>query len=188
MNEAQLKLAWQTQAQTLPPMSPQEMLAQGSAWQRRIARRNRLEVLAGAFVVVVFCFYIWLFPFWLTRLGSAMVVAGTLAVLWQLRRRASSRMPPADWGRPWFEFQRAELSRQRDALRSVWLWYLGPLLPGMAVFGWSLLPEWRASDALALVALVLAEFGLVFWLNWRAAAKIQREIDALEVQARLQSS
>lgn len=180
MNEDDFKRAWQMQPCALLQRSTQDLRAEATAFQRKIARRNRREYLAGAVVIPVFCFYIWLFPYWVTRLGAALVVAGTLVVMWQLHRRAASRAVPTDLGGACLQFQRAELARQRDALRAVWLWYLGPLLPGLVVFMWgrqggsAKLVEWLVDLAM------LAVFVAIAWINRRAATHLQRQIDALD--------
>lgn len=177
-------------AQALPPLdlSADELRRRTSALHSRVARRNRVEYLAGGlFVIPVYAFYIWLFPFWLTKLGALLVVLGTLVVLQQLRRRASSRaLPPEALGQDWAAFHRAELLRQRDAVRSVWLWYIGPLVPGFWLFLWGRETElagqgmeWVFSLTHAGALLVLL---LVLVFNWRAARRYQREINALDRQ------
>jgi hypothetical protein len=119
-----------------------------------------------------------------TRLGAALVVAGTLVVMWQLNRRASSRVVPADLGGACLQFQRDELVRQRDALRSVWLWYLVPLLPGLVVFMWGMQRGSAHHPFEMLVdGFMLAVFVTIAVINRRAAAKLQRQIDILDAMA-----
>ena len=181
MSDELFKQVWQTQTNTLPQRAPENLRAEATAFQRKIERRNRREYLAGAFVIPVFCFYIWLFPYWVTRVGAAMVVLGTMVVMWQLHQRASSRVVPSDFGGACLQFQCAELARQRDALRSVWLWYLGPLLPGLVVFMWGQ-QGGSANHPVELIVdvFMLVVFLAIAWLNRRAAVKLQRQIDTLE--------
>jgi hypothetical protein len=109
-----------------------------------------------------------------------LVVLGTLVVMWQLHRRAASRAVPKDFGASGLQFQRTELARQCDALRSVWLWYLAPLVPGFAVFMWGRQGR-SAKPAYLLVDLtMLAVFAAIAWINRWGAAKLQRQIDALD--------
>lgn len=176
----QLKQAWQAQPGALPFRSGENLRAQATAFQRQVAHRNLREYFAGIFVIPVFCYYVWLFPYWLTRLGAALVVAGNIVVLWQLHRRAASRVVPAQLGAACLQFQRDELERQRDALRSVWLWYLGPLMPGLVIFVWGLQNGSIHPFALLVEGVMLATFVTIAWINRRAAAKIQRRIDALD--------
>jgi len=83
----------------------------------------------------VFGYYFKLVPGLVARAGAVMTIAGALFVAYQLHRRASSETAPAATE---FEqclgFHRRGLERQRDALENVWSWYLGPLIPGLAVF------------------------------------------------------
>ena len=183
MSEDDVKRLWQAQSFPLPQRSAEDLLAEATIFQRRIARRNLREYVAGAVIVPVFCFYIWLFPYWVTRLGSLLVVLGTLVVIWQLHRRAASRAVPKDFGVSGLQFQRTELARQRDALRTVWLWYLGPLVPGLAVFMWGIQGGSAKRINLLVELTMLTVFAAIAWINRRAAAKLQRQIDTLDTLA-----
>ena len=78
--------------------------------------------------------------------------------------------------------------RQRDALKSVWRWYLLPFVPGMLVFtlGTTLetASEIPLSAAFASGAISLGFIGLVFYgihaLNAHAAKKVDAEISAID--------
>lgn len=189
MTDDDLKRLWQDQPLPLPAPSLDRVKADARATQRRVARRNALEYVACVLVLAVFSFYIAVFPSTLMRVGSALVMAGTLVVAWQLHRRASSTpLPEAVGEQGWLAYQRAQLVRQRDALRSAWLWYVAPFLPGVAVFRWGVevdLPAgapfvrgWVANLGIALVFLAVAV------LNRWAARRLQRQIDALDTQTR----
>ena len=189
MNEDQLKQLWKDQAMTTAALSLDDLRVDAKRLRRRVVLRNALEYAACVLVVAGFAFYIVRFPFPLMRLGSALVIAGTLAVAWQMHRRASGTPLPGDTlARSWLDFQHAQLARQRDALRSVWLWYVGPLVPGIIVFRWGVETELAAGApfargwvANAVIALV---FAAVIALNRYGARKLQRRIDALEREAR----
>jgi hypothetical protein len=133
MDEQDVKNMWRSApAADTAPLQEAELARRARHFQRRIARRNFLEYAAALLVCVGFGFYLWKFPDPLMRLGSVLTIAGILVVVWQLRQRASSRaLPGAESALPSRDFHRAELVRQRDALRSVWLWYVAPLVPGM---------------------------------------------------------
>ncbi len=187
-NDHNLKQLWQQQATPTVAFTQEAIRRQALAFQRRIAWRNRTEYAAGVLVMAVFAFYIWEFPFWLMRLGSALIIAGSLVLMWQLHRRASSQSTPADGaGMSCLAFHRAALVRQRDALRSVWLWYIGPLVPGLVVFRWGVetaldatapfAQGWVANLVIALVLLA------VIGVNLLAARKLQRKIEALDRDA-----
>jgi len=183
MSENDIKSSWQSQPLALPLRSPEDLRAEAAVFQRKIARRNLREYVAGAVVIPAFSFYIWYFPYWVTRLGAALVVLGTLVVMWQIHRRAASRAVPEDFGSAGLQFQRRELSRQRDALRSVWLWYLGPLVPGLAVFMWGIQGGSAGPFELLVDLMMVAVFIVIAWVNRWAAAKLQRRIDMLDALA-----
>jgi hypothetical protein len=185
-----LKALWRDQEPTAMPIHLAEIRERTTTFERRIRRRNRREYLGVAAVILGFGCYVWLLPGWLTKLGSALVIVGALFVAWRLHRRGSPGTAPADaQGRTSIAFLRGELIRQRDLLKTVWFWYLGPLVPGMALM---MLGEWLrrqgAGRALAEarfnVILTIAVCALVFlgigFLNVWAAAKLQRRIDGLD--------
>jgi hypothetical protein len=184
--------AWQDSVAEAPLPALADLRSGVDRFHRMIQRRNRIEY--GASVLVVLCFgvYTFMLPSPIARIGAALVVLGTLFVVWQLNRRASAVAAPAvDAARPLIAHQRAQLVRQYDALAKVWLWYLLPFVPGLAVMmmgptiarGPAAILQMRSGDALAMLILV-AVFGGIWWLNRRAAHKLHKmiaEIDALRV-------
>lgn len=189
MNEDQLKNLWKDQAMTTTALSPGQLRSGATRLRRRVVLRNALEYAVCALVIAGFAFHFVRFPAPFMRVGSVLVIAGTLVVAWQLHRRASSTPLPGDAGaRSWLDFQRAQLMRQRDALRSAWLWYIGPLVPGVVVFRWGVETELGAGAPFARGWLADAAIAAVFLgvlaLNLYGARKLQRRLDALEREAR----
>ena len=172
---------WQTQTTDAAPIDIDEIRAGAMKFRRTIRRRNLREHVAGAVVTAVFGFYAWAADGPWTRTGALLVIAGNLYVALQIGRRG--------WSNPWapdapvIAAHRAELERQRDALRSVWRWYLLPYVPGMTAFAVGVEvdnpPVAWVSLAIYL-ALGLASFAVVAALNRAAARQMQREIDALD--------
>ena len=185
MSNDQLKQLWQSQGAPGVALSTDQLRRQAGVFQRRVLRRNALEYGAGLAVMLVFAFYIWAFPHALMRIGCVLIMLGCAWALVQMRRRAGG--PALAWTAaelPSLEAHRRELVRQRDALRSVWLWYVGPFVPGMVVFRWGVETELDASAPFArglVPNLVIAAVLLaVVWINRRAANKLQRQLDQLE--------
>lgn len=178
------RLLWREQAvAALQPLPADALAAQAHRLQHTVGRRNRRETVAAALVAVVFLGYAWFFPYWLTKLGALLNVAGVGVMLWQLRRRASAQPPPEALAASLLQFHRAELARQRDALRSAWRWYVAPLVPGLVLFLCGRQIEngqWRPGVFVATVAVLAA----IVWINRRAANRLQREIDDLDTLTR----
>ena len=191
---------WQSQPTEPRKINPEDLRRRMQRFERRIARRNLREYLAAAFVVCVFGYYTHLFPMLLVRIGCAMVIAGTLYVMFELHRRASAEPAPAELAlTSCVEFQRRQLERQRDALRSVWSWYLLPFVPGICVFLVGLF-EFGVRTAHAAgrsfnAGTIVVSFGLVsavaagvffaVWkLNLRAARKLEAQIEELNALMR----
>lgn len=171
---------WRGQAlPPLQPLPPEELAQQATRLQRSVSRRNRRETVVAVLIAPVFLFYAWVFPHWLTKLGALLCVAGLGVLLWQLHRRAAARPLPEVLAGSLLSFHRSELARQRDALRSAWLWYAAPLVPGMVLFLCGRQIEngvWQPG-VFAFVALVT---GGVVLLNLYAAHKLQGQIDKLD--------
>ncbi len=180
--------SWQTASATtaLPPL--EELRARADKFRRQIARRNWIEYAAGLFVIIAFGVMTFVMPVPAMRIGSAMVVGGTCVLLWQLHKRGTPLTPPTHGGQlSVMEYRRCDLAKQRDALDSIFTWYLLPLIPGMLVliaapFLSTSFDEWQMppADFWLAVAFIVAVFGGVYALNKWAARKLQQEIDEID--------
>lgn len=180
--------AWQASVAEAPLPALADLRSGVDRFHRMIVLRNRLEYGASVLVILCFGLYTFMLPSPIARIGAFMIVLGTLFVAWQLYRRASAIVAPAVEGaRPLIAHQRAQLVRQRDALAKVWLWYLLPFAPGLGVmmFGPALargpaaLLHMGWGDSLSML-FVAAVFAGIWWLNRRAARKLQKAIDELD--------
>lgn len=163
----------------LQPLPPQQLAEQASRLQGIVSRRNRREAVVAALMVPVFLFSAWIFPHWMTKLGALLVLAGTGVVMWQMVRRASARALPRDLASSLLDFHRRELARQRDALRSAWLWYVAPIVPGLVLLLCGRQIEngrWQPS---VFIVTALTMLGVVL-VNLYAARGLQRQIDKLD--------
>jgi len=185
-----MKDLWQSQPTEPPGIRPEELRRKMNKFERRIFRRNVREYAAGAIVIAIFGYYEWGFRELFVRLGAGLVIAGTLYVMYQLHQRASRRPAPADLGSSTcIEFHRKSLERQRDALRTVWSWYLLPFAPGLSVLVIGSIASQRAAhpgnlgglviSILASQGIIPAVFFAIWKLNRRAADRLQTQIDEL---------
>ncbi len=171
-------------------MSLADVHLHAQRFQSRIRSRNTIEYIAAAFVVAAFVWMAVTVPEPIIRTGAALIVGGALYVCWQLHRlgRAATRDELNTGAQSWVTFHRAELTRQRDALRSVWSWYLAPFVPGMLVFvaGVSFTPEnpaplpARLGVFLAGLAIMAGVYAVIWLLNAVAAKRLDAEIAALD--------
>lgn len=186
MNEPLAQL-WADQCRDAAPPDAESLARADARLRRRIFRRDAIEYAAGLFAAGVFVNTGLQTPDWGVRIGCAAIVAGMVAVLVNLWRRRPR--PPAEaLGASMLDFHRAQLTRQRDILASVWRWYLAPLAPGMALFLLAVvrvaaeqLPFGTAILGGTIAATVVAA---VFWgihrLNLRAAKSLDAKIEALD--------
>ncbi len=181
---------WTQQTQDPFAMSLADVHAHAQRFQTRIRTRNIIEYLAAAFVVTFFVWTAFTVPEFIVQVGAALIAAGALYVCWQLHRqgRAATRAELEAGAQSWVVFHRSQLARQREALRTVWGWYLAPFIPGMAVFlaGVSFteanpapLPA-KLAVFLTGCGLIAAVFAAVGWLNSLAVKKLDAEIGALD--------
>ena len=171
---------WQSQNPQPFHMSVEEIRERARKFQRRIHWRNLREYIGVAVVVLIFGSQTFARIDPIRRIGSGLLVAGALWIAWHLRAHGASREVAGDC----LSFHRRELERQRDLLRSVWKWYLGPMIPGLlliAVGSWSGNHAPYHTEFLILYVVVCA---LVFYaigrLNERGARYLQRQIDELD--------
>lgn len=186
MTDDPAKKAWQASVEVAggPPL--EEVRKGADKFYRYIKWRNRVEYAACVLVVAGFSTYVFVLPNLVHRIASVLVVLATFYVGWQMHRRASAIPPEAAGAMPLLQFARTQMVRQRDALRSIFTWYLLPFLPGMGLFLTGTLLQKHAEGGLKLMsdgvgpAVVVAVFAGVWWLNQVAARRLQRHIDEID--------
>jgi hypothetical protein len=183
-----VKQAWQASVSNAPLPTLDAVQAGADRFYRLVRRRNRIEYAAAVLVILCFTAYTFLLPSPVARIGAALVVVGTLVMVWQLHRRAAPTAPPAaEAALPLIVHQRAQLVRQHDALAKVGRWYLLPFVPGLALMvlapavenGLQGLRHFSPGDLVAIAILALVFLG-IWLLNRRAARKLQKAIDELD--------
>lgn len=181
LNEVGLKALWQTQEEEGPVMAIEDIRRHADTFGAQVRRRNLTEYVAGAVVIVLFGGFAVVAKDAMLRASGVAIVLGCALVMWLMWRRASAGAAPADAAAAdLMAFHKGELARQRDMLAWVPVWYLGPLVPGMALFYWGIarLGPVKASLWIAM-AVSVAVFAGVAALNLWAARGIQRQIDEL---------
>jgi hypothetical protein len=178
---------WAQQHTDAAPLDAEGLARADRHFRHRIRRRDTIEYVAGLLASGVFVNTAIQTPDWGVRIGCAAIILGALVVLrnlWKLRPKPSG----SALGASSLAFHRANLVTQRDALATVWRWYLAPVVPGMVLFLLAVLrasaqhmPFWAALLVIIGVALPVAG---VFWgihhLNRVGARRLQAMIDALD--------
>lgn len=186
-----LQSLWQSMPTAPVTITVEEMRTRSLAFEKKVGRRNLIEYIASGFVIAIFAWYAtWPMPATpLWPIANILIITGTLVVVWNIHRISSAARSPASAPmESLMVFHRAELVRQRDALRTVWLWYLAPFAPGFALWLAALwigapaaqqTPAWgmRLGGAAVLAGVMFA--GIIA-LNLLGAARLQRQIDELD--------
>lgn len=176
---------WQDQPLTEMDLDMKSVIENAERFQQKIRGRNSIEYAAASVLVI------WTVVFaarsdaaLAIKAGVGLIALGGLgaAIVLRLRGHGAEGKPPvASTTRDVLSWHRSELVRQRDLLRSVPLWYLGPFVPGLvllAVGAWLAHPDKGVRISFSGV-LVLVVFVGVAYMNLRAARKLDEQIDAV---------
>jgi hypothetical protein len=189
MGSDDMRAIWQAMPVETIAVSADEMRARAEKLAGAIRKRNKTEYFACGFVLLIFGWYAtWpepATPLW--PIANIMIIAGVFLAAFNMHKRARANDPPPQASASaLIEFQRTELIRQRDALKTVWFWYVLPSVPGVILWfiaAWIGNPDepMRVSIGLAGAALVVAlVFAGIIWLNLLGAKRLQRQIDELD--------
>lgn len=173
---------WRDGGATAEPLSLAEVKTRAALFGRAIGKRNRREYIATAFVTLIFGFYALILPGMLLKLGSLLVIAGGLTMAWQLSRRTSKPDAGAE-AVDVRSYYRTRLTTEERMLASVGLWYIGPLIPGLAVFmaGLAAASGFGSLFGFAAFTAIPALVFLGIWLlNRHAAAMLRQQIERLD--------
>ena len=182
-----IQAVWANQPKEEFTMSLAEIQTRASTLQGIVKRRNFREMAVGVFLLLFFSAAAYFAKTTLSAIACGLTAAGVAYVMWRLHAigRGASAEEFAGASNNWAAFYRQELVRQRDALQGIWSWYLGPLVPGMAVYWISVGARagaewWHWVVALGGLALTAAVFIGIASANKNAAKLLQAEIDALD--------
>ena len=136
-------------------------------FDRRIWWRDLSESLAALFVIVLFGWIAWTTS-GLAQIGAWVLVAGGLFIPWHLYRTRTrhARLPADDSVANRLHAERDKVKDQIDLLRSIAVWYVGPLALGALLLiigknGWS----WWS---LPQIAVIIGVSVGVYQLNQKA--------------------
>ena len=188
MSHDPVKQAWQASVEIAGAPPLEKVRKDADKFYHRIRRRNTIEYVACAVVIVGFTVNMFTLPHVLHKIGSALVILAAIYAPWQLHRRASAVAPEMTGAIPTYAYLRGQLVRQRDALKTVFWWYVLPFLPGMVLvfLGNGYDPAMNASGPPIWVrwlifAGLVAFVGFIVWLNRLGARKMQRRVDEIDM-------
>jgi Flp pilus assembly protein TadB len=173
---------WQSQEGDHVTITLDEIRHRATRFERRVWWRNFREYAAGALVIGFFTAQLWFLQGW-RLVPPILLIAAAVYVMIQLHRRGSARsIPPDADARTSLELHRMELERQRDALRTVWHWYLLPPVPGLVAATVVVSAAGHGINAgmIGFVVLIVLVFVGVWALNQWAARKLERKIQELK--------
>ncbi len=172
---------WQNQEDERMTITLEDVRRRAARLERRVYWRNLREYAAGTIVIGASGASLWRFRGW-QLVPSLLLIAGTIYVLFQVHQRGSARSLPVDAdSKVSLDFHIRELERQRNALRTVWLWYLLPFVPGfVAEMIVSAIYRGVTRPLIAFAAALPVMFIGIWKLNESAAGKLDRRIQELK--------
>ena len=180
MNDEKLKSLWKSQPIMTGDYSFEQLQRDATVFRRKTVRGNILGSIAALAVASIFGFYAWILPVLSIRIGSGLVMLGSFFVLYQLQYRASIRkLPTMSLALPYTTYFRAELVRQRDALRDIWGWLI-PSALGMGLFFWGVAQPNPTEFPWWITSVVFIPFAAAAVMHFLAAHRLQSEIDQLD--------
>ena len=181
-NEAGAKQLWQSQPSEIPPMSTAYLQHRARELERAVRIRDFIEQGSCVLTLLACAVMIFTVPDHWLRAAMVLVFIGVAYALlqWRRRIRGYARNGTADTG---LAFYVRELEHKRDLHRTMWRWYLLPIVPGtLALMTWNFFgdPDSRGTATpWIFMALALAwVIGALIYERFKAA-QYQREIDAL---------
>jgi hypothetical protein len=188
MNDDALKKLWQEQPFGLAPVLPDAeqialMKRKMKGFDKKIFRRDFVEVAAGLLIVVWFGKELFKAASLEELIGCSLLILSSIFIDCKLIL-SKRRVPVTDPSAPVEEAIKTEIRKveiQIRLLRSVWWWYLLPLLVGVNLVFSGCNPSLAASLGYACVVLLLYFF--IYWLNQRAVKRnllpMKAELEAL---------
>jgi hypothetical protein len=171
---------WQDQEVEKMTITLDDVRRRATRLEKVVWWRNLREYAASALAAALLVPHLWRDRGWHLA-PTVLLLAGMAYVMFELHRRGRSNAVSTELGLvASVEFYRRELERQRDALRSIWSWYLLPFAPGLlAVLVESAVD--RGINALLVLSGIffVGLFVAVLFLNDRAARKLDRKIKDL---------
>jgi hypothetical protein len=165
-------------------MLPHDLQQRSREFEKNVRRAN-LELLLGVLILVFLGWRAAIAEPVSDRVAGGLIIAAALYITYQVFKRGSAgAVPPEADLSSLPALYRSRLERRRDALRSIWSWYVLPFLGGLMIF--ALRVPLAHPDQLRLWPNVVPFATLcIVWsfamrkFSERAARKLQDEIDAL---------
>lgn len=175
---------WQNQEVEEMKIPVEQLRAKAAKFQSRILWRNVREHVAALIVILWAGTTLWRASHAPERIGFALLIAAAIYYMWHLWTRGFAKpLPAALAAADCVRFYRGELERQRDLLRSIWKWAIGPIIPGVALLDiYALIspPSGRRLFSVISIAVQAAIVLIVGWLNLRAAKRLDLRIKELD--------
>lgn len=164
-----------------PNAFPDQLVAQRERFDACLDRRNRSELIAGG-VAMAFLLVAGTFgslgatnlPDLIAALGLILVAVGLGVTLWRLKRHVAAQGGARSDSSPQAALV-PRLRRESEFLRSVWSWYIGPLLPGFVLAWGGMLAGGSVGTALVGIVITVVAVAWIARANLRAAAEFDSQ-------------
>jgi hypothetical protein len=172
------------QAMTHVPATVEALVTEVRLFERMSRRGIRIEACTGIALAGFFIMPLVSAPNWALRIGWALTSAYGLYVAVVVWKHQTPPMPESlEFGAALAHY-RGELERRHRIIRTLWRWYMMPMVPGMLLIllGASIEASKRGRPlwpALIFIALMAAMGVAIHWSCQGWARKLRLRIDAL---------
>ena len=172
MKEEDIKKIWQEQPTSVRIGGNEVVLSlqqELEKFEKRIRIRDIREIVIGIAVIIFFGVALLNVPYPGAKIGAAIIIVGCINIIYRLRRAQKQRPSenPLQDIRSNLLREKEKIETQISLLKTVWRWYLLPLMVGVILFYVSF-PQPITAKVLYVAAVCLL-YGGIWWVNHYAA-------------------
>lgn len=140
------------------------------SFDKEIRSRDRIELIVGLIVAVVFTFYFFMSPSIWIKTGSAVIVLSSFFIIYWLKTGQPKRIKEPSYNHSINQHLKLEfynVQTQKKMLENIIWWYIGPLSIGLILvsFGFPL-----THQLISITVIITVDIG-IWYLNQKTVAR-----------------
>jgi|SRR5690625_1042235 len=140
------------------------------SFDKEIRSRDRMEIIAGLIVAVVFTFYFFMSSSIWIKTGSAVIVLSSLFIIYWLKTRQPKQIKEPSYNHSIYQHLKLEfynVHRQKELLENIIWWYIGPISIGLIIFSFGFTLTYQLIYITAIIAVGTG----IWYLNQKTVAR-----------------
>jgi len=153
-----------------------------------IVKRDRLEIVLAIFMSVLFGFLVYMIPYTISKVGSAVILGSLLLIIYKLKFNKKNKIEKdlTLSYKDQLENQKLYLLQEVRLIDTFLLWYLSPLFTGIMLFIYGISDDILPAFKMLYAAGVFMLFMILYFLNMMTLRKtyypLIKEIDKVKKQ------